>query len=54
LLAPRCPWVRIAIAGSRRGLISAARIRMVSRGRQMGEFITRYRLRAWDHVGGHF
>jgi Undecaprenyl-phosphate glucose phosphotransferase len=46
LLALRYGYVRMAVAGSRSGLISAQRIFLVGSARQIEEFVTRYDLRA--------
>jgi Undecaprenyl-phosphate glucose phosphotransferase len=56
LLALRYAYVRMAVAGSRSGLISAQRIFLVGSARQIEEFVTRYELRACgiSVVGCHF
>jgi Undecaprenyl-phosphate glucose phosphotransferase len=46
LLALRYGYVRMAVAGSRSGLISAQRIFLVGSARQIEAFVTRYDLRA--------
>ncbi|HLH98884.1 MAG TPA: undecaprenyl-phosphate glucose phosphotransferase [Xanthobacteraceae bacterium] len=56
LLALRYAYVRMTVLGSRAGLISAQRIFLVGTGRQIEEFVTRYRPRNFgvNVVGCHF
>jgi Undecaprenyl-phosphate glucose phosphotransferase len=56
LLALRYAYVRMTIAGSRAGVISAQRIFLIGNGRNVEDFVTRYQPRAFglNIVGCHF